>query len=166
MTGSIPAEVFTLTGLKTLGLSGKLDGPIPASIGAMMGLKRLLCDDCGITSLPSQISTLTNLVAISVPNNKIPSLPDVSGLTLDSLIVTKNKLGFDAIEPNLGVPNFFFNPQDSVGTKVITTIQTGTPYAVTSAVGGSMPININGRKTDPPFPVLRPRTITSRPRHF
>jgi Leucine-rich repeat (LRR) protein len=137
MTGSIPAEVFTLTGLKTLGLSGKLDGPIPASIGEITGLKRLLCDNCGITSLPSQISTLTNLVAISVPNNKIPSLPDVSGLTLDSLIVTKNKLGFEAIEPNLDVPNFFFNPQDSIGTKIITTIQTGTPYSVTSAVGGS-----------------------------
>lgn len=138
MTGSIPAEVFTLNGLKTLGLSGKLNGPIPASIGAMTGLKRLLCDDCGITSLPSQISTLTNLVAISLPNNKLPSLPDVSGLTLDSLIVTKNKLGFDAIEPNLGIPNFSFNPQDSVGTKIVTTIQTGTPYTVTSVVGGSV----------------------------
>jgi Leucine-rich repeat (LRR) protein len=162
MTGSVPAEVFNLTGLETLGLSGRLNGPVPASIGAITGLTEFSCDNCGITALPSQINTLTNLTTLSLPDNELTTLPVISALPLSSFDVSENWLTFESIEPIIATPGLVYAPQDSVGTKINITIQTETPYSITSSVGGSAN-QYQWKKNTVPIPAVTAAnyTITS-----
>ncbi len=137
MTGTIPPEVFGLTGLLNLGLSGKLNGPLPSAIGSLTGLMTFTCDSCAITSLPAQIGTLNNLASLRLHNNKLTVLPSLTGAPLTYLDVAKNNLTFESLEPNITLATFVYAPQDSTGIATTTLIQTGTPYNLSAAVGGS-----------------------------
>ena len=134
MTGNIQSEVFGITSLVNLGLSGKINGPLPNSICSLTSLLSFTCDSCAITGIPSTITSLTNLASLRLYNNQLQSLPNLSSLPLDYLDVGKNSLTFGSLEPYVTVPSFNYSPQDTVGVAKTILLQTTTSHTFKSNV--------------------------------
>jgi len=81
---------------------------------------------------------LAKLSVLFLPNNRFSDLPNLSTiLPLNDLQVQKNQLTFEDIEPNIGVSNFIYSPQDSVGTAQNRAIASGSSLTVLVTVGGA-----------------------------
>ncbi|MFZ5517870.1 MAG: leucine-rich repeat domain-containing protein [Candidatus Zhuqueibacterota bacterium] len=163
-SGTIPAQIWELSSLTTLFLdNNQLTGAIPPRIGNLMQLERLnlAANQFGDT-LPATLGNLTKLERLylfknkftgAVPagvgqmpllerlyldENQFTDLPDLSADT--SLIYSRigdNNFTFEDIEPNMFITNFSYSPQDSVGEKQDTTIESGASLTLSVAVGGT-----------------------------
>ncbi len=73
---SIPADVFTRTGLERLDLSGnRLTGAPQSQIGQLENLKFLDLSNNTLTGLPAELGRLTKLETLDASNNKLTGLP-------------------------------------------------------------------------------------------
>ncbi|MFC1552951.1 immunoglobulin domain-containing protein, partial [Candidatus Latescibacterota bacterium] len=89
--------------------------------------------------IPPEIGNLTNLNDLTLVDNQLTGLPDISSLEkLEYLFVENNQLTFEDIEPNIGVAStsFTYAPQDSVGEQQYITVDQGDSLTVSSLVGG------------------------------
>ncbi len=135
-----PATLLALTNLKGLFIWGnQFSGPIPAGIANLTDLVFLDLDRNQFSgSVPVEITNLTALQQLNLWDNQLIDLPDLSSMTtLTILRIHQNQFTFEDIEPNLGVPTFIYSPQDSVGTRVDTTLAPGTKLTLSIAVSGS-----------------------------
>ncbi len=117
ITGNIPPEIGNLTSLQEIDFGFlNLEGTIPASLGNLLNLEILYLNDNNLTgAIPGEIAGLSNLTNISILNNAIDSIPNLSGLpSLIDLRVQENNLSFDDIEPNVGIPGFVYSPQNTI----------------------------------------------------
>ena len=162
MSGEIPPEIGNLTNLTYLSLyTNNFEGSIPASIGNLTKLTFLnLYNDKLSGNLPPEIGNLTALTILNISvnqfsgyvplenmtsiggiyinNNNFTDLPDLSGFTaITHFKVNNNRFTFEDIEPNIGLTDFIYAPQDSVGAVKDTTIETKQSLALTITVGGS-----------------------------
>ena len=84
LTGTIPAELGSLTGLKHLDLSdNSLTEGIPAELGSLTGLKHLDLSDNSLTGgIPAELGLLHNLVSVKLSGNSLTGcIPPVAAGT-------------------------------------------------------------------------------------
>jgi len=165
LSGTLPQELSNLTNLRVLYLHGnKLSGEIPKWIGKFSQLRRLdlsnnefegqlskeifdlpYLQDFSIGgnnlygAIPSSINGLYRLMAISIEGNAFDDLPSLKNLSnLEYLLIQNNKFTFEDIEPNIGVAKkaFIYWPQDSVGTRIDTTVNVGDKLVLQIRIGG------------------------------
>ena len=136
VSGTIPTQMGNLTKLSSLFIdNNNLTGTIPSSLGNLINLETFFLDNNQLTGrIPIEFNNLVNLQAFEFFVNRIDSLPDLSALP--SLLNNRykaqsNRLTFDDILPNIGLPlGVFYHPQDSVGTAATVTLTTGSNYAI------------------------------------
>ena len=139
LSGSFPPEIGNLTAVVQIYAdNNQLSGSIPPEIGNLANLTTLWLDNNQFSGfIPTEISNLINLEYFYLHDNKLIDLPDLSADTaLTDLKIQNNKFTFEDIEPNIGVPNFIYSPQDSVGEEQDTTIDQGSSLELSVTVGG------------------------------
>ncbi len=142
LSGTIPPQIGDLKNLKRLSLGeNQLSGTIPPEIGNLENLQHLFLASNNLEgSIPQEINKLRNLISVYIPDNRFDELPALDSLTaLGSLNIRDNKFTFEDIEPNLGIPSgsFIYSPQDSIGSRIDTTLQPGANLLLSVFVGGS-----------------------------
>ena len=93
LTGTIPAELGSLTNLTSLGLrDNQLTGTIPAELGSLTNLTRLTLNDNQLTgTIPAELARLSNLTDLGLSYNQLTgtipaelgSLTNLTRLTLN-----------------------------------------------------------------------------------
>jgi Leucine-rich repeat (LRR) protein len=136
LTGSIPPEIGNLTKVIQLYLyRNQLEGSIPEEIGDMTSLQNLLLNNNQLTDeVPSEIADLSSLSHLHIYNNDLVDLPELSSLS--ELLIQNNQFTFEDIEPNIGISNFSYSPQDSVGESLDTTINEDSSFTMVVSAGG------------------------------
>ncbi len=140
LSGSIPAEIGKLTNLIDLHLSyNQFDGNLPVELGSLTKLDGLFLSGNQLSgAIPAEFVNLTGLMNLVLDNNNFDQLPDLSSLAnLSDLNVEFNRFTFADIEPNIGIPNFTYSPQDSIGASKDTTIAVGSQIELSITVGGT-----------------------------
>ncbi len=139
LSGSLPDELFDLPNLRNLYLNlNEFSGTIPASISNGTGLQFVDLGNNQFTGLSSAVTSLPLLQLFAVYQNDLDDIPDLSGMSsLTNLSVHNNNLTFDDIEPNIGITNFYYQSQDSIGTLVDTLVAAGSNVSFDRTVGGS-----------------------------
>jgi hypothetical protein len=140
LTGFIPNEIGNLNQLiRFMVNDNNLSGTIPDKIFNLTGLTALRLENNGFEgAIPIEITNLTALELIWLHKNKFIDIPDLSSITtLTDFRIQDNRFTFEDIEPNITVPTFIYSPQDSVETKLDTTISQGTRLELTVSVGGT-----------------------------
>lgn len=140
LTGEIPSSLFLLPHLRTLRLDGNLlEGPIPETIGDCTTLERLdLRSNLLSGPVPDGLAHSDSLRHLFLMDNGFTSLPDLSSLkALQMTHVYDNRLTFEDIEPNIGIQQFVYWPQDSVGEEADTTVLEGCSLILSVEVGGT-----------------------------
>ena len=94
LTGAVPAEIWQLTSLELLHLSGNQLTRVPAEIGQLTSLEALYLHDNQLTSVPAEIGQLTSLELLGLGDNQLTSVPaEIGQLTsLEELYLHDNKL--------------------------------------------------------------------------
>ena len=99
--GEIPVELSELTNLIGLYLSdNSFEGAIPSSLGLLTNLQELWLSSNNLSGdVPAELGNLTDVYRLLLSENNFTSLPDLSGLVLDSaLFVQDNSLDFGDLE--------------------------------------------------------------------
>ncbi|MBN1781116.1 hypothetical protein JW948_08340 [bacterium] len=140
LEGSIPDTLGHCTSLRSLGLwDNDFTGVIPSSLGNLPDLQELYVSNNRLEDpIPSSLLNVTTLQTLSVNGNGFADLPDFSGLpNMSRLFASHNKLTFEDIEPNLGIGEFDYISQDSVGEAQLLTANPGTSLSLSVTVGGT-----------------------------
>ncbi|MFK7848028.1 MAG: T9SS type A sorting domain-containing protein [Rhodothermales bacterium] len=133
-SGEIPSLLAELPELFVLDLgANQFTGSVPAGIGQLPELAFLLLDFNNLTSeLPASFSSANNLFGITVVDNQITGVPDLSTVPFLSIVeLQDNRLDFGDIEPLLGLTlnNLTYNPQKEV-YPIIDDLGTSVRYSV------------------------------------
>lgn len=142
LVGQLPSSLGDLTDFKAIHIPNNpnLTGEIPESIGNLkkLGYLALYNDQLG-GSIPSAITSCTNLFSLYLTNNLFESLPDFSTKSLANLYVENNRLQFDDLAPvfNNKPVWFEYRPQHKFGSPENYTRQVGESFALTANVGGT-----------------------------
>jgi Leucine-rich repeat (LRR) protein len=140
LTGEIPHELGNLTQVDNFQLNNnKLTGKIPTELGKLNNVRILYLGGNELSgSVPNEITGLSKLEKFGIDYNKLVNLPNLSALTsLTELFIQKNNFTFRDIEPNIGIAaTFNYSPQDSIGSKIDTTIDVGASITFTVSAGG------------------------------
>lgn len=87
--------------------------------------------------VPPMMTAMTFLREVNMASNELTGLPRLANISgLQTLDVTSNRLGFDAIQPNLAIPNFSFSPQRLLAEEATIKVPQGTPYTFGFPAGG------------------------------
>ena len=97
LTGEIPEELSSLSGLRRLYLSSnELTGEVPEELGGLSGLRRLYLSSNDLTGeIPEELGTLTDLDQLVLSSNRLTgAIPDaLENLTnLEWLVIGNNEL--------------------------------------------------------------------------
>ncbi|MCP4412469.1 MAG: hypothetical protein GY808_07860, partial [Gammaproteobacteria bacterium] len=141
LTGSVPVQFGNIINLQELNLGwNNLSGNIPTQMSNLVNLQQVYLDSNNfVGSIPAGFGSLPSLAILLLSNNQFDGLPIFTSTSLNQLIVDGNKLTFEDLEPNIGVPNqvFAYSPQDSVGISLDTTIQNGSSFLISVIIGGT-----------------------------
>ncbi|MFC2126584.1 hypothetical protein ACFLU5_17475, partial [Bacteroidota bacterium] len=115
LVGTIPEDIYYLDSLNLMDLSGNtISGHLPGTI-----LDMVLLD------------------TLNLQNNQLDSLPNlVVAPLLNNVNVIGNKLHFGDFEINLGISNFQYIPQDSLGTYEYLLAEAWDPFSMNAKVRG------------------------------
>ncbi len=157
LDGSLPASITTLDNLLTLNLAqNKLSGVIPdwnnnsslididlsqnlfsgATVNLPAQVQLMDLSDNQLTDVPSIPGFA---MAVDLSNNKLTQLGNLpsSHPSLDTLMVQRNKLTFEDLEPNMNIKAFSYSPQDSVDVAESVLKQLGEVQTFAVSVGGT-----------------------------
>ena len=164
LTGAIPSEIFNLSNLEWLHLAiNQLSGSIPAAIGNLSNLDQLWLYDNQFTgsipveltnltllkeiwlfnnqltgAIPTEFSNLLNLEQLWLEQNQFTDLPDLSLInSLSDMKIQENGFTFEDIEPNLGITNFIYTPQDTILAPEEITLYVSQAWEISVPVGGT-----------------------------
>jgi hypothetical protein len=111
LTGMIPAQVSSLSGLTTLDLgNNKLMGTIPAQLSSLSALDVLVLGNNKLTgTIPAQLSSLSGLTALDLSYNSLlgPIPSSMSSLTALQVLLLNNNAIVGGTIP-AGVPSVGF----------------------------------------------------------
>ncbi len=139
-TGTIPAAFGNLPQLSWLNLNGNnLEGGIPPSLGNLTQLEFLSLHHNSLSgAVPGQITQCRKLATIVLEHNQLTGLPDLTSIdSLRELDVHDNRLTFEDIEPNIGIPGIIYSPQARLGRMHDTTLTEGGSIIFSVTAGGS-----------------------------
>ncbi len=140
LSGELPATVCSFDQIETLKLSSNnLFGTIPGQLGRMRKLNLLeLSDNQFSGRLSEELTLLDNLSILEITGNNISDLPDFSeSKSITKLYVEENSLTFEDLEKNIGIGNFLFGGQDSVGTAYSDSIDESDNFELLIFVDGT-----------------------------
>jgi gliding motility-associated-like protein/uncharacterized delta-60 repeat protein len=164
LSGSIPPEIGNLTNLIGLNLAiNQLDGFLPPELGNLASLEVLNLSFNNFNGTPPiELENLASLTDAALNNNQFSGqppliggssagmstlqlqfnsfngLPNFSAYASISLInVANNRLTFDDLEPFIGLPNFFYDPQAQVPPGGIISFIPGGTLNIPFSTGGS-----------------------------
>lgn len=164
LSGSIPPEIGNLTNLVALNLAiNQFDSFLPPELGNLASLEVLNLSFNMLNGTPPiELENLTSLTAAALNNNQFSgqppliggssvgmstlelqfnsfnSLPDFTAYASISLInVANNRLTFDDLEPFIGLPNFFYDPQAFVPPGGIVAFIPGGTLNIPFSTGGT-----------------------------
>ena len=106
LEGSIPAGIVNQTNLQTIDMGwNALSGPLPDGMDQLDRLSNLFLDINALSgAVPESLTGADTIRVLILNDNFLTKIPDLSLVTsLDSVSLGNNLLGFDSIEPNLGV---------------------------------------------------------------
>ena len=140
-SGAIPPGIGNLTHLSVLNAeSNQLSGALPAEMGNLINLFALYLDNnLFIGSIPSGIRNLVNLAYMQIDNCLFDDLPVLNTLeALGQLYIGSNRFTFEDIEPNIGLPDYFFGyaPQANIGEEQSIQLNIGDFYNLNVVCGG------------------------------
>ena len=107
-------------------LSGDLDTwfGVTVSGGAVTNLD--LTENNLVDTIPFEILAMNDLDELRLNRNDLTALPDMSSMSnLSNVRVVNNRLGFESIEPNIGISDFRYDPQDSITLDLDTLVVLG-----------------------------------------
>ncbi|MCU0425642.1 MAG: IPT/TIG domain-containing protein [Candidatus Kapabacteria bacterium] len=141
LSGALPTFWGNLRQLQTLSLrNNRFSGAIPLEIGRLSALTTMWLDSNTFTSMSDSIQQISALQRISLANNRLTALPQLrrtSGIALDSVNVAGNALTFESLERNFSsVRAAVYSPQDSVLSRIDTTVRVFSRLRFSSTVGG------------------------------
>ncbi|MCP4109089.1 MAG: hypothetical protein GY749_26765, partial [Desulfobacteraceae bacterium] len=138
LSGTIPPEIGNLTNLSYLCLStNQLSGVIPPEIENLVNLTHLYLQNNQLSGTIPEIGNLVNLSYLYIGNNQLTDLPDLSVLnSLDNLRIQNNEFTFEDIEPNIGIANLTYSPQNNVGVEEDIAVVPGSDFTLSVTVGG------------------------------
>ncbi len=140
LTRHIPPQIGNLAYIEKLYLhDNHLCGTIPAEFGNFKNLLFLDFHDNQFEgSIPAELANMQALRHLSIQNNFFSELPDLSAMSaLERLRVQDNRFTFEDLEPNIGIADFIYSPQDSVGAIKDTMVTEGTNLNFSVTVGGT-----------------------------
>lgn len=141
LSGNIPASLGNLTSLQSLSLYfNHLTGTIPASLGDIKTFDSFDVSYNELTgALPAGFSNMPVIRYISMENNQIEDLPDLSAnTTLQSVTVQNNYLSYSDLEPNIGVTGLSYLPQSTLLPPAgFITLNEGDTFATSYSVDGA-----------------------------
>jgi|GEM_PF-1182380 len=106
LEGPIPSGIGNLTNLVTLDLGwNNLSGPLPEGMDQLDQLFNVFLDINELSGpLPESFTGAESVSVLILNDNFLTKIPDLTPMAfLDSVSLGNNLLGFDSIEPNLGV---------------------------------------------------------------
>jgi M6 family metalloprotease-like protein/uncharacterized protein (TIGR02145 family) len=141
LSGTIPPGIGNLTHVSVLNVeSNQLSGALPAELGNLINLFALYLDNNLFTgSIPSGIRNLVNLAYMQIDNCLFDDLPVLNTLeALGQLYIGSNRFTFEDIEPNIGIPDYFFGyaPQANIGEEQSIQLSIGDFYNLNVVCGG------------------------------
>ncbi|TAF32135.1 MAG: T9SS C-terminal target domain-containing protein [Cytophagales bacterium] len=78
------------------------------------------------------------LKVLDLRQNNLANLPKLSGIpTMQALLVDGNRLTFEDLEYNVGIPIFTYAQQAKVGLREVVLVKPGQPYSFSAATGGT-----------------------------
>ncbi|MFC1543114.1 leucine-rich repeat domain-containing protein [Candidatus Neomarinimicrobiota bacterium] len=147
LSGAIPDTIGSLGKLDQLLLSNnQLSGTTPATIGRDTSLTTLWLDGNELTgAVPEEITNLFHLYYLTLNNNRLEDLPDLSAMpVLMDLHLENNRFTFEDIEPNVNLaaaseplPSYYYSPQDSVGEEQKFVVAAGQSITLEGDMGGT-----------------------------
>ena len=163
LSGRIPVEWAKMTAMEELNLAGnrlewvvpqdlsawrniqvlrlennQLEGIIPANLPTALLREVNLANNQFTGMLPQAFTDAARLRTLDIANNRFTGIPTLTNIgRLDSTRVEGNRLQFGAIEPNIGLKNFNYSPQDSLGRGFDTVIVLSRNLTLTAGASGS-----------------------------
>ena len=135
-------KVSTWTGItlksgKVTGINlsnNNLTGTLPSSLKNLVELETLNLANNEIEGdFPGEFLALLKVTNVNIRNNDFSGIPDFTQMaSLNTLNVSGNDLGFEELEPNLGIANFTYNPQDSIGTGQSVSLDAGSDITLSA----------------------------------
>lgn len=116
-----------------------LEGVLPADLAYADSLINVnLSGNAIADAIPNTLQGLGVLESLDISNNRIESIPPLNSITsLAVLNVSNNNLQFADLEQNLGVPDFQYLGQDSVGLAADTVIDISSNLTIDRSVLGA-----------------------------
>jgi Leucine-rich repeat (LRR) protein len=140
LLGTIPPSLWDLTELTNLSLySNQLTGTIPEELGQLQKLTVLnLFNNQFSGAIPEEINMLQGLRQLYIDHNEFNQLPDLSMLSVLGWVrIQNNQFTFEDIESNIGIDNFTYSPQDSIGVGKDTTVTKDSSLVLSVSLGGT-----------------------------
>ena len=140
LSGEIPKILGDLISLNSLWLNdNSFFGDIPIEFENLINMDRLWLNNNSISGpVPNELENFERITDLRLSNNNLTDLPDFSNSkSLDKLWVENNRFTFEDIVPNMGISDFRYSPQDSVGTYGNIFLTEGDRLELTIEVGGN-----------------------------
>ena len=142
LTGSLPDSWSSMVYLYHINIgNNQLTGVLPDSWSSMVNMGSLHFYNNMISGdFPASWSSMIYWWYFNLDNNRISGLPDLSTFSRPGyLYIKQNSLDFGDIEPNIGIPQYFFgyNPQAPVGETRTVSLLAGQEFRTSVSVGGS-----------------------------
>lgn len=115
--GSLPENIGLLQNLTFLNLSNNLFASrLPQSLGNLANLEELYLNNNRLTGEVPNLEKLKKLRVLLLDQNLLNSLPNLRLQTpqLQRLSLENNRFDFGDLEPQMGLPNVSYIPQDSI----------------------------------------------------
>ncbi|MEP4532285.1 MAG: T9SS type A sorting domain-containing protein [Cyclobacteriaceae bacterium] len=116
-----------------------LEGVLPADLAYADSLINVnLSGNAIADAIPNSFQELGVLENLDISGNRIKSIPVLNSLTsLAVLNVSNNNLQFGDLEQNLGVPDFQYMDQDSIGLAADTVVDISSSLPIVRSVSGA-----------------------------